>query len=537
MKIPRFLLPLGLSFALGALCVPKYGVDRLPEEASLKGGANRGAASTAARDTRISRVLSALLEPGHLKQQHALFLAIGDLNPEDLGEMMARANTLPPRFRREVLGLVFERWFELNPDAAGGWARQHSNETRCWEVWARRSPKIIIEEIHRRPWIPSAQQILKTAISGLVGSGSKEQMLAVAALPSNHARDGFFNEKLSEWTAEDPAAAFAFIQRSDADLFRSDRLHSVLSAWAQKDPVKAAEAIDSILPQLTKGGWHTLSIVAGAAEALAEQGVALALDWAARLPFPLQEAGLRAAAGHWAETDPIAALDWCLENRFDAARTNLEPTSYSGWNFPTKPVIAVAAKADAEGTLRWIESLSRDTYREALLECALTELCEHDVPLVIAHLNKLPADSQERIGFALGVNYFGPTELGALPSWSQRLPAGPVRNAAIETVVTLWLIGKPAPEGMGVVVDLFPAASEHDAVLSAFSSFAAADHPDIAAEYALAISDPVIRRDVLDSTLPQWLRWHPDEAQMWLNKMPGLPPAWKAAWIAESRTD
>ncbi|MES2570353.1 MAG: hypothetical protein V4710_09920, partial [Verrucomicrobiota bacterium] len=481
-----------------------------------------------------SRVFSALLEPEYLKQRHALFSAIGALSAAELRELMARIDQLPPRYRKGVIGAVIDRWFELDPDAAAAWTRAHPRETAAWKVWARRFPKAVIEELHRTlSYRHENVDILAEAIRELAGRNLENQIRALIALPADEVRDHLISELFSQWNSTDLDTAVSLVQSLAPDVIPREVRQEVFFNWTYRSP----ENVKALLPELQESQVG-LFIAAIAAQAMAEKGIDAALKWAAALPAQFRETSLQAVAGQWAKTEPVAALTWYRENGMDAARVNVASSGGIGEN----AVIDHAMNADAARTLQWIDSLPADSSRDALLERALRAsspivdgaFSKPTADSLVQWMSQLPPDSQERLAFHLGVKSAATGSLESTRLWSDRFPQGPVRAAAIEAAAREHYRITSSPETEAKILDLFPETSDREAALSGIIWGQIRSFPERAAENAIAIGNPMLRRVLLDDFLPWWLESDPEKARAWLNQTPAIPPAWKAEWLKES---
>ncbi|MES2569656.1 MAG: hypothetical protein V4710_06325, partial [Verrucomicrobiota bacterium] len=236
MKPAHFIFPI-LALILGILCAPRDG--GAPGKPLLETNPPGAAAE---RESRISRVLSALLEPDYLKQRHALFSSIETLRAADLGEMVARADSLPTRYRKEVLGVVVDRWFELDPVAAAAWVRPRTAEDEAWKVWARQFPKAVIEELHGTSSFEyDAVGILHEAVNALAGGDPADQLRLLSSLPADATRDRLIHQLLVEWVSRDASAAFFFAKDSATGAVAFETRQAIFELWVNRHPLEAAK--------------------------------------------------------------------------------------------------------------------------------------------------------------------------------------------------------------------------------------------------------------------------------------------------------
>jgi hypothetical protein len=479
---------------------------------------------------RFSRIASALQETTILRQRHALYKAIGQLDSAGIREAIERAKKLPSAYY-SVAAPLFDRWFALDPHAAAEWARAHADDQYAWLSWARNSPETALAEVHAHPQSSMARNTLEVAIHTLAGTDQSAVAATLARLPSDSARDQLLYKTVTDWAKDDPKAAFLFA-RSVPETQRAIGItDTALRAWINRDPEHAMQEVEA-LSRTTPNRPRALGLFASVAEALAATDPRAAANWVNGLAEESRSNIVYAAiARSWAKTDPVAALEWCIANGVDVGASMW----MGGWG--SGPLVAEAFAKRPEETLHWIESLPLDAGRMRLLEQALTSrtaaaASSVDVERVVALMEMLPADAQARVAYQIGARLAANGKFDGLGTWTNRLGDPDVRGAAIDAAVANRFAGKPGEKE--ALIAQFAEGPDRDAALHGIISQQWGGTPAEAAQTALRIADPQTRHEALDDFVIDWLRRDPVVARQWLGDTSRIPKEWSAAWFAEA---
>ena len=129
-------------------------------------------------------------------------------------------------------------------------------------------------------------------------------------------------------------------------------------------------------------------------------------------------------AGAWAESDPNAAAEWALaqpvESRGDALSA----------------VVRRVAASDPERATEILNRLPEGFERTELVESMVQFLAESDPDAMAAWALRLPGDSERVVATAQSVRAWSDQNPEAAAQWVSALPAGPVRDAAIASLLT-----------------------------------------------------------------------------------------------------
>lgn len=328
-----------------------------------------GTLAFASDDARIVRVFSALQEPVLLKKRSELFDALRDLTAEDLPTLVKHADGLPTLRRSELLPVLVERWFELDSDAALNWMRARPNETDSSIIaaFARANPDAAMAEALATPGGYRSTMLLRGAIKQLAPEDPAAQAARLKTLPSGTLRDTALQHVIAKWAEKDPAAAFAALANLPPGRTRDSARGDVLRQWAERDPAAAIAQANTILPTLQAGVLGN-DLITGMAERIGKNDPRLALDWLSGLPPEFRSDPAIAAARVWAAKEPVAALDWGLENGVDVARGKR-----TSLNSSEAGVLAEAIAAQPQAVAAWLEALPAGPGRDRLIERGLED--------------------------------------------------------------------------------------------------------------------------------------------------------------------
>ncbi len=532
-KLTRVLICGALTFAVGALLARRGGHNALRKalRADLpmvpgKNASNRGVrVREQTSEERFGHLISTQMGGSHLKRRHDLYEAIGGLSTDDLATMIDRAERLPWELRFYVVNALLERWFELDSERAGAWVRERPDHSEYWRMWGAKSPETALAEASRHPLANGTQTMLKRAIETLAGPDQKAQAERLAALPSDVARDRVLGATVTDWAKTDPAGALEFTMSLPAGGLRTSCYDVILRRWAETDPAQAAQKAAALLSDLPAGvnGNATIALVAGA---LAKEDPPAALAWLNGLPAEQRGAvAYSLVAGAWAKSDPLAALAWCRDNGVDAS---------ASW----ASVLGAAMEKSPLETLSWVQALPPGTERDAWLEGAISHggkltfppVSDATAEMVAGLLDRLPPDAQERAASNLGWTSGHKGKIEDVRVWTAHLPDGPLRAAAVEAAVSYRMSANASNRDK--MLEEFPSGFERDGALAGIAKVELTDDAGRAAQTALGIADPDLRRDSLDRIIYRWFDDSPSEARAWLQNTADLPEDWKREWMS-----
>jgi hypothetical protein len=376
-----------------------------------------------------------------------------------------------------------------------------------------------------------ATSLLQAAISQLAGEDPAAQVTRLKSLPAGELRDGVFQSVLAAWAKKDPAAAYASVAEIPPGQAHDAARYGVLREWAERDPTGALAQINALLPTLQAGVLGN-QLITGVAERVGQKDPRLALEWLSTLPVEFRDAPAIAAARVWAAKEPAAALDWCVENGVEVARGKRD--NFNAWG---AGVLGEALAAQPAATIEWLEARPAGPDRERLLERALEDslwlapkeqLFSKGTAFATRLFEQLSPEAQARTAAGLGRKRGEQGDLADLGAWAQNFAPGPARADALAGAVSAAYA-----RGASGVEALFAntaSAADRDAALRGLTEAMRHTAPASAADRALTITDPDMRRQALESVMTIWLKRDPETARTWLRDTATIPETWKQAW-------
>jgi hypothetical protein len=531
------LAALALGFALGFSTAPA-GVKTTPAAApQVSPPAQKVSGELAlqlgnfSHDERITRVFSSLQQRVTLLRKYELAEALRGLTARDMAGLVKHVQSLSRRTSSQILPALVERWFELDPAAAAEWAKTQEKETgyETMRTWARADPESAIRFALSSDKEWRSQLMFVDSLDALHGKDFAAKLSRVLALPTGDLRDYALNSVLANWAAQDPAAAFAAFEKSPPRSGQDEMRGQLLRSAAERDPAWAIAKMEEILPSL-KAGVLGHQLVGSLASAIAGKDPRKALDWLASLPEEFRTAPAIGIGREWALKEPVAALEWCMEQGVDITRADWS----SPRNWQPSVLGGVMEKAPQE-TFARLAALPPGAQRDRLLECAFMESLWHtpgkqlyadNDAMARTFYKALPEESQVAKAWLFGQKRaeFGVVE--DVAAWSREFPSGLARSNAIAGVMSATRDPARVEEMLGK----FSAGPDRDAALR---GLAVSQSAPAGVERALNITDTVVRRDTLESIVPRWLTTDSPAARAWVQKAT-IPEEWKQEWLRQN---
>jgi hypothetical protein len=480
---------------------------------------------------RIVRLFSALREPVLLRKRAAIYAAIQDLDAAEISGLIERVEKLPHEFSSELIGVLAERWLKLDFEAAEAWILADASRMQ-WsmvEPWAKANPERAMRAAMSGKVKSYGESLLEYAVRAMVGSDDAAVFAKLKTLSPGLHRDGAMERVLISWAGKDPRAALAGAEEIKDD--RESVQRRVLEVWAGRDPKAALAKLKEMVPKL-KASILGNSMVTEVAEHAAKKDPKLVLSWLEEIPAEFRVAPAIGVARVWAQKEPVAALEWCMENGVDIARgqrTNEEGSSNG--------VLGEAMTHAPEKTVAWLEGLPPGDNRDRLLERALADgisLMSGDQKfkaegnVLMRIFDQLPEEGQRRMGGRLGQAHGERMNLTDLGSWAQMFPEGAIRGEAIAGAIGA-AYEKDASRVEALLATTAP-GRERDTALRGLT--AAITEPSEAAARAMEIGDVAMRRKTLEGVIEWWNERDPAASGEWLRAQGGaIPAAWTQAWL------
>jgi hypothetical protein len=495
--------------------------------------------STSGGDPRLSRLLTAVTERSQLKRRHEFYEALRNVTAMEIVELIARAEKLPPIYRRPLLAALVERWLELDVAGARAWIMSHPPDREILMAWARVDPANALKEAfsgkNMRAWQPD---IVKIAIEALAGPNLGDQVARVGQLPPGSLRNQILSERVEEWADKDPDAAFRFANGLPPGKLRDDSRAQALLKWAAKDPAEAVAHVKQIIPELTAGILGS-AFLTQMVDVIAHKDPQAAVQFARDLPPEFRNNPVIAAGREWARTDPVAALEWARELGVDVTRGMR--TGVGGWS---GAVLKEAMLNHPETTVAWVEAFPEGAERDRLMERALRErldnvpsgqLFKDENEPIMRLFDQLPLESQRREAAGIGQALATRPDFTDLRTIMSRFDdeASQLRAMSGAFSGLCQHDERKAQEVYADYVASLPPGPAHDVVTSAF---AMSNPPSPVKSIAVAqtIRDPSVARSTLDSIMSEWVSTNPRQAREWLAKAESVPTDWVKKWQAEA---
>ena len=327
--------------------------------------------------------------------------ALASLAQRDPEAALQYVSRLPPGQQQQIVRQSLARAYgKQNPDAALAWARATGVRENLFGVIggiAITNPQLAFEVLAT---VPTADQ--PRAAQSLVQSVMNDRSANYAALV-----EGLL---ALDATVEDPYGG-----RGSVGM--------LLGAWASRSISTALEWTLTNAERVPPAAFSTLGAT------VARNDLSAAEQYLAQVPAPARTAWIQGMAQSYAQTDPSAAAAWVEQFRTDAAYpvavaqiaqslARLDPIAAASVldrarDSATDPQtmwsagrgVAVAwARTDAPAAAEWARRFARDDDQRALPLSAATEV-------------------------------WASNDYAAARSWALRLPAGPVRDAALGSLL------------------------------------------------------------------------------------------------------
>jgi hypothetical protein len=524
------LAALALGFALGSSNTPSETrpvpqstehtphpqAEATPEIGSMPAGLGN--------DERIVRVFSALKERVDLRKKYALFEALQDLTAADMAALVKHVQSLSKAASNELLPALIERWFELDVAGATTWISKAELDGDLVQLWAKADPEGALRFASGSPDGVWSSNLANYALTALY----KEDYAAILARAQTFGDAGLrtaaVSNLLQTWVKVDPAAAIAAFEAMPAKTVPGEFLRYLLQIAAIKAPDVALAKLNELLPTL-KAGLLGNDLIGSVAKNIARNDPKKALEWLSGLPGEFREPALIPVGKRWAAKEPLGALEWSIANGVDITRADWNGPS--SWQSSMLGVFMEKAYAETFATL---EALPAGAQRDSLLEAAFMESLWHTPPkelfangdaMARGFYDKLPPDAQSAKAYLFGQKR---AEFGALAdvgAWAQSFPPGSTRSNAIAGAMfaTQQKNATSAEEQFAKLTT----PSDRDAALR---GMATAQSGLKAADRALAIADPTIRRDTLEEVFPRWQKTDAEASRAWLESA-NVPEEWR----------
>lgn len=263
-------------------------------------------------------------------------------------EMLALAETLEPKERRQVAERVLEVWAKSDPRAAISaleeLADRRLTETTRYslvQTWSRSDPLAAFEWARTQPTLSDRTRSLAVTLQKIAQSDPREA-LALAENLDAGARSNAIENVLRHWGRDDARAAAAWLDASQHKTHGT--VAAVIRAYAELD---AQEAFDWLQAQPVEVQRQSASLIVAR---LAEESPQAALEMIDDIDDPNTAAIASSQLVYrWAANDPRAAVRAITRMRSDS-RPDLYRDAFRVWSrYDTDAATAFLGQIPASG--------------------------------------------------------------------------------------------------------------------------------------------------------------------------------------------
>jgi hypothetical protein len=323
--------------------------------------------------------------------------AIQSLAQRDPQAAIARLEQTPPGPARQQLVQVIARSYaERDANGALAWARS------------------------LQPAAPDALPIVLSTIA------SKEPMRAIdlaSEIATPVERTRALQAVAMSAAMQDPSVAKPLLERMLAlpnDAQRQNAVQSVVSIWASRAPVDAAEWL------LSNSEHAPPEAVAQVAVQFARLDAPRAAAFAARLPGDARSPWLRGVASAYAASDPRAAITWVEQFR---GSPEYDDTAIA--------VLQSAAQYDPVAAARLFETIDRAEYRRSAAGTVAMQWASQDPAAAAAWVSGLRDDGSRMGAMAAVTNLWVTRDAPAARAWVMSQPVSGARDGAVSALVSM----------------------------------------------------------------------------------------------------
>ena len=403
---------------------------------------------------------------------------------QDGAEAFRIAQSLPGDTLRAAIESVLQGWAISNPQAALAAVQEIKDRemrTRASEQvfkkWAARDPHAAIEAWLAQPSRGSRPDCFFNMVISLADRDPQALPALLERLAPGSERDSALNWSATQLVSDDPAAAFALVQRIDDDYVRRYTFDNVVQrAYASR--LNELRELANTLPTSED-----------------------------------REEAQKAIEKVWAESDPVAAAKAALGLEDSERRRELLQNAVANW-------------PDPSAAWRWAQTIADESDRATALRGILSRWAKIEPQQAAAHFDQL--DERFRAD-AASLRQWMKRDPAAASAWALKLPGNALREYVIAQVVEQRL-----PFGIADTaawIETLPSGGLRDAAVVRFCSEVQRSDPPTALARALTIGTPEQRRDVIRSALSSWREDDPDGARRWIESTNAISPESKKEFL------
>ncbi len=455
--------------------------------------------------------------------------------------------------RADALKGLVEGWMESDPEGAEAYGR-HLRESPQRDDFLGElirntreiTPDEAVAHCNNPPAVENRLLFVESIFERLGAACGEEAFLAAGKLRNGPDRDAAIRAAVRAWAVKNPEDVFAWSQSraiTDPQL-REELADSIFYQWAERDPLRAAQLLDSpsTLRTLAANGICTI------ADNLADQDVPGALEWASRLrredhtlalssivskwgeedpeaarrwvvarpPGEERDALLSTVIFQWAEEDPRSAIEWVEENVGESARGTRLSSIACTW-----------AESAPAAAIEWAERLPKNDTRDSILQAVASYFIRQDWKAATGWLEGKPEELRVKLLPQVASSLADEDPLAAI-AWVSDYPEGELRDNLVDSVISS---GAPyAMEAYGEWVDSMPRGKNRDMAAQSYSQSILYQNSPLAFKMAATIDDETLRQDTYQSLFSTWLTTDPAAAKSWAERA-DLPEQVKQLFI------
>jgi hypothetical protein len=457
--------------------------------------------------------------PGRAELSHL----IADLRAEEMPALIERAQKLPPKFRKELVAAIFERWLELDRAAAVAWIREKMRNASCYEAWAKAAPDEALEFVFRSSSIDRYRSAIVAGLETLAGKDARARIGILMRYPSSQGRDQILLQEFQRWTESDPATAYSWAVNMPEGKLRTSMETSALIGLVNVDPSAASNRVNEMIPKL-KPSLYGNGFISEFVVALATKDRMLAMRFAEGLPDEFRTFPIIAVGANWAKTEPLAALAWSYEQGIDLS------APYRAGTMGSRSIVDVAFSTQPKETIDWLLALPDTNERGIWLQALMHDnYLKGDGELGMKIFEGLSAERQFRLAPDLGRVIASRGGFPDLATWTSSFPDEAVRARALAGAV--GQIFEKIPARVDSIMSGLPEGPIRDQALLELVRRQSWGTPADAASRALEIRDESVRFDALDQAMRRWLERDRERAVDWLQTHDNIPRTWLSEWL------
>lgn len=288
----------------------------------------------------------------------------------------------------------------------------------------------------------------------------------------NHARGPELERIAAAMADADVPAALETLWQNGMTEARQELAQLLLSRWANQDPENASAWL---LKKPLSEAWRDSA--RQVASTWARSDASAAADWVRQWPDEEKNSGLLAIAYELADSAPKESLGLASELLPNKDRDLLVNHAVLQWS------------GSDSGTARtWADQLPPSDLRDQVYASLATALGETDpISAGAIALEKLPAGPLQDSAVVSVLQRWTQQDPGAAGDWVSEFPEGRLREAAVDNLIQIW--SATEPDQAGAWANSLDAPELRDSALVSLAAVLAPSDPDRATEWVRQISD------------------------------------------------